>query len=84
MEGYQWRGARVGGKGRENKKHNWISTKVFVLIQGEGKNNIGNGEAKELTYMTHEHELRGVGEYWREVGAGWRRIKGENGATIIT
>ena len=69
MEGYQWRGARVGGKGRENKKHNWISTKVFVLIQGEGKNNIGNGEAKELTYMSHGHELK-----WE--GAGGRSVQG--------
>ena len=28
-------------------------------IDGEVKNNIGNGEAKELTCMTHGHELRG-------------------------
>ena len=27
--------------------------------QGEFKNSIGNGEAKELTCMTHRHELRG-------------------------
>ena len=26
--------------------------------QGEGKNSIGNGEAKELICMTHGHELR--------------------------
>ena len=27
--------------------------------QGYVKNNIGNGEAKELTGMVHRHELRG-------------------------
>ena len=43
--------------------------------QGEGKNSIGNGEAKELIFTTHGHEL------WEEdVGgrgwAGWRGVKG--------
>ena len=27
--------------------------------QGEGKNSVGNVEAKELIYMTHGHELKG-------------------------
>ena len=27
------------------------------MRQGEGKNSIGNGEAKELICMTHGHEL---------------------------
>ena len=27
--------------------------------QGEGKNSVGNVEAKDLTHMTHGHELRG-------------------------
>ena len=27
--------------------------------QGEGKNSVGNGEAKELICTTHGHELRG-------------------------
>ena len=27
--------------------------------QGEGKNSVGNVEAKELISMTHGHELRG-------------------------
>ena len=31
------------------------------------KNSIGNGEAKELTCMTHGHELRGV-DCWKEGG----------------
>ena len=29
--------------------------------QGKVKNSIGNAEAKELIYMTHGHELKGVG-----------------------
>ena len=43
-----------GGKGTENKKHKW----QVENRQGEVKNSIGNGEAKELMCMTHEHELR--------------------------
>ena len=43
---------------------------------GEIKNSMGNGEAKELTCMTHGHELRG-GECGWEGGTGWRGIKGE-------
>ena len=42
--------------------------------QGEGKNSVGNVEAKELICATHGHELR-----WGNAGgkrvAGWRRIK---------
>ena len=41
----------------------------------EVRNSIGNGEAKELLYMTHGHELR-----WGNAGvggcAGQRGIKG--------
>ena len=44
-----------GGKGTGIKKHNWY----LQNRQGEVKNSIGNGEAKELTCMTHGHELRG-------------------------
>ena len=43
--------------------------------QGEVKNSIGNGEAKELICATHGHELRGVGTGGRE-SAGQMRIKG--------
>ena len=46
------------GKGRENKKHNW----QLQNRQGEVKNSIGNGEAKELACMTHGHELSWGGE----------------------
>ena len=31
-------------------------------IDWDFKNSIGNGEAKELTCMTHGHELRGGGD----------------------
>ena len=36
---------------------------------------MGNTEAKELTYMTHGHELR-WGNYGGRVGTGGREIKG--------
>ena len=49
---------------------------------GEVKNNMGNGEAKQLICMTHGHELK-----WGNVGgrgcAGRRGIKRENGTTVI-
>ena len=49
----------IGGRSKEeygekctgNKKHNWC----IENRQGEVKNNIGNGEAKELIYTTHGH-----------------------------
>ena len=57
MEGYQWGGGRRerGGKGTGNKNHNWQAQNR----QGEVKNTMGNGEAKELIGTTHGHELRG-------------------------
>ena len=45
--------------------------------QGEGKNSVGNVEAKELISMTYGHELEGgnVGERgwagWSGVGGTW-------------
>ena len=39
-----------------------------------GKNSIGNIEAKELTCITHGHELRWGNACGRRV-AGWRGIK---------
>ena len=54
LEGYHWgeEGEEWGGGRTGNKKHNrWAQNR-----QGEVKNNIGNGEAKELTCMTHGHE----------------------------
>ena len=50
--------------------------------QGEGKNSVGNVEAKELTCMTHGHELKGGnvgGRGWAE----WSGVKGGNGTTVI-
>ena len=41
--------------------------------QGEGKNSVGNVEAKELISMTHGHELWGG----NEGGSGWRREGGK-------
>ena len=45
---------------------------------------MGNGEAKELIFTNHGHELRGRNAGGRQ-GAGWRGIKGrlKNGTTII-
>ena len=49
--------------------------------QGEGKNSVGNVEAKELISMTHGHELRGdcrrKGEYRVDGGKG-----GKIGTTV--
>ena len=51
------------GKGTGNKKHN----QQVQNRQGEVKNSKGNGEAKELTCMTHGHELQ-MGELWEGKG----------------
>ena len=61
-----------GGKGTGNKKHKW----QVQNRQGKVKNSMGNGEAKELIYMTHRHELR-LGNAGGRGGAGQRGIKGE-------
>ena len=45
----------MGRKGTGNKHKCWAQDR-----QGEVKNSIGSGEAKELICMTHGHEL-GVG-----------------------
>ena len=44
----------MGGNGTENKQQKW----QVENRQGEGKNSVGNVEAKELTCMTHGHELK--------------------------
>ena len=47
-------GGERGGKGTENKKHqSYVENR-----QGESKNSIGNGEAKELICITHGHKVR--------------------------
>ena len=43
--------------------------------QGEGKNSVGNVEAKELVSMTHGHELYG-GNVGGRGWAGWSGVKG--------
>ena len=49
------------GNGEGSKKYNLVGR------QRDVKNSIGSGVAKELTCMTHEHELRvGGGDYHRE------------------
>ena len=55
--------------------------------QGEGKNSVGNVEAKELISMTHGHELWGGGECGREGGGQdgveWGGGKWDNCNSII-
>ena len=58
------------GKGTGNK-HKWQGQNRH----GDVKNSIGNGESKELIYMTHGHELKWGNACGRE-GAGWRGIMG--------
>ena len=53
--------------------------------QGEGKNSVGNVEAKELVSVTHGHELLGGGECGRE-GVGrmeWSGREWDNCNSII-
>ena len=48
------------------------------------KNSIGNGEAKELICMTHEHELSvGGNAGGREVHGGGESRGEQNGTTVI-
>ena len=64
MQGYQ-QGEGGGRKGWEGTGNKWY---LFPCINGiytgykwqvgEVRNSIGNGEAKELTCMTHGHEPR--------------------------
>ena len=70
MEGYNLGRGRSEneGKGTGNKKHKW----QVRNRQGDVKNNMGNGEAKELVRMTHGgHKLSG--------GKFWKTDKGEGG-----
>ena len=80
MEGYQWGGGGVsGGKGTWNRKYKW----QVQNSQGEVKNSMGNGEAKEFICATHGHELRG-GNTGGTGDTGQRRIKGKKkGTTVI-
>ena len=59
MEGYWW----GGGKKRIEKRVQGLRNIIGKVQnkQGEVTNSTGNGEAKELTCMTHGHELRRMG-----------------------
>ena len=71
MQGNQWGGVN-GGKGIGNKKHKWqVQNKPILQVI---KNSMGNREAKELTCMTHGHELR-WGNNGGRGGTGQRGIK---------
>ena len=59
------------GKGTENKQYKW----QVENRQGEVKNSIGNGEAKEVIYVTHGHELK-RGNVGRRGCSGWRGKSG--------
>ena len=72
MEVYQ-QGRGNGGKHIGNMQHKW----QVENRQGEVKNSIENGEAKELTCMTHGHELKGG--MW---GGGVCRAEGNKGGKI--
>ena len=80
MEGYQ----QGSGRGREGEKVQRISSiNGRQKIDGEGKNSIGNIEAKELICMIHGHELR-VGVMQVGVGVqGEGEQRGGNGTTVI-
>ena len=77
MESYWWGvgGGENGGKSTGNKKYKWWVQNG----QGEGNNSIGNGEAKELIYMTHGHELRGEGMWVEGVFRAAGNKEGEMG-----
>ena len=65
------------GRGRIGEKVQGIrGINGRYKIDGEVKNSIGNGEAKELTCTTHGHELKGGRGCWWEGGAGQRGKKG--------
>ena len=74
-----WGRGENWGKSTGNKKHNWQAQNR----QGEVKNGIGNGEAKELICTTHGHELRGS-DCQREWGYRMEAGKGGKiGTTVI-
>ena len=71
MEGYQ----QGGGGGRMREKVQGIrSINGRYKIDKGVKNSIGNGETRELIYMTHGHELR-----WENDGGGGYRVGGNKG-----
>ena len=81
----KWRshgGLSTGRERKENGGKGMTSINSRYKIDGEVKNSVENGEAKELICMTHGRELRGdcwwTGGYYEEGG------KGEKiGTTVI-
>ena len=67
-------GGEQGGTGTENKQHK----RQVENRQGEGKNSVGDVEAKELISMTHGHELQG-GNVGGRGWVGWIGVWGEMG-----
>ena len=59
--------AENGGKCTGNNKHKWW----IQSRQGEVNNSIGNGEANELTCMTHGHKIRWGKDDGRGVQGRW-------------
>ena len=55
-----WRVISGEWAGMEEKVQGIRSINGRYKIDREGKNSIGNGEAKELTCMIHGHELKGL------------------------
>ena len=73
-----------GGRKRMGKKVQGLrSTNWFMQDgQGEVKNSIGNGVAKELICMTHGHDLKG--ELPEGMGdTGWSGAKGKTVTGVI-
>ena len=66
----------VGGRKRGEKVQRISSITGRYKINGEVKNSMGNGEAKELIYSTHGHELKRDSNAGGRGGAGWRGIRG--------
>ena len=68
----------------EEKVQRLRSTNWYVQNnrQGDIKNSIGSGVAKELTCVTHRHELRELLLEGMGVPGGWRQ-RGEIGTTVI-
>ena len=74
-------GLSVGrGKGRMGEKMKGLRSTIGRHKIGDVKNSIGNGEAKELIFMTHGHELSG----WFAKGNGGYHVEGGKGRKIGT
>ena len=80
MEGYQW--GRGGENGRKIQGIRSVNGR-YKIDRGEGKNSTGKGEAKELIYMTHGHELRWGNDGGRGLQDRGKQRGEKNGTTAI-